>query len=322
MIPAVFAAFLQRHRLPEAYLQKAHRHFAPLLDQICQRHQPGNPLLVGINGCQGSGKSTLADYLQVCLTTNQNLRVCNLSLDDFYLTKAEREKLAEDIHPLLAVRGVPGTHDIHLALDILHTLKTGTGGTITLPRFDKARDDRKPATECDSQVLPVDIILFEGWCVGATAQNEAALENPVNPLEATEDSDGRWRHYVNRQLAEHYQTLFAQIDMMVMLKAPGFHCVERWRNEQEQKLAKMLHEEKQKQKVHHGNDQLAQGHNRAPDGLMDEAAIARFIQFYQRITEHLLVTLPEQTDQLFLLDEQREIINAKHGNTNTTGSTA
>ena len=31
-------------------------------------------------------------------------------------------QLADDVHPLLAVRGVPGTHDVKLAIDTLERL--------------------------------------------------------------------------------------------------------------------------------------------------------------------------------------------------------
>ncbi len=35
-----------------------------------------------------------------------------LSIDDYYLSKIERLRISQKVHPLLITRGVPGTHDI------------------------------------------------------------------------------------------------------------------------------------------------------------------------------------------------------------------
>jgi pantothenate kinase-related protein Tda10 len=69
------------------------------------------PLVVGLTGPQGSGKSTLAARLPDLLAA-AGLNAGVLALDDLYLTKAERQRLAADVHPLFATRGVPGTHDV------------------------------------------------------------------------------------------------------------------------------------------------------------------------------------------------------------------
>src|SRR5687767_10663938 len=115
---AALEQFAQQERLPESYLQTVEQWFLPLADEIGRRvahsHQA---LLVGVSGCQGSGKTTLASLLVLMLRELLGLRAINLSIDDFYLTHAERQTLSRSVHPLLATRGVPGTHDVQLALD-------------------------------------------------------------------------------------------------------------------------------------------------------------------------------------------------------------
>lgn len=243
-------------------------------------------VVVGINGSQGSGKSTLAAYLKSCLELEHRLNVVVVSLDDFYYSKAERLLLSTTVHPLLINRGVPGTHDIPLARQTLHALSTQKNADIIIPRFDKSNDDRYPPSQWQTITAPVDVIIFEGWCLNAKAQSNAELVPAINRLERKQDASGTWRHYVNEQLKNHYPKLFNYADITAMLKAPSFDCVYRWRVEQEHKL---------KQKI------AGQG------GGMSDTEIAVFIQHFQRITEHCLNTLADQLDHVFELDEDRNI---------------
>jgi D-glycerate 3-kinase len=279
---------LARHRLPDAYLEAAQRWFDPLARQFagqCQE-QAGRPLLIGINGSQGSGKSTLGEYLRLVLQCDWDLRAVVLSLDDVYHTRARRAQLARQIHPLLATRGVPGTHDMQLAEATLQKLlQPGAASAVRIPRFDKAADDRKPEAEWDLLTTPVDVVILEGWCLGIPPQQEADLLQPVNELEAREDPQGTWRHHVNRAIARDYLPLYRQVQQWLMLCAPSFDCVFNWRMEQENKLVP----------------------GASSQGVMDSVQLARFIQFYQRLTEHGLQALPPLVHHLFQLDSQREI---------------
>jgi len=278
--------FLDSHRLPTAWIGSAQRWFNPLADQLAtQIRRAATPLIIGINGSQGSGKSTLGDYLVWCLNTRHQLAGISLSLDDFYLTHNERSQLASDVHPLLATRGVPGTHDLALAHDTLDAL-CADSGECTLPRFDKAIDDRSPNPEWIR--LPVRFIILEGWCLGIPAQAEKQLESAVNTLERDEDPEGIWRHYVNSALNSDYPKLFNRVNQWVMLQAPSFDCVFNWRLEQEQKLEQTMPD------THHKRS-------------MNSQQIARFIQHYQRLTEQALATLPHQVQHLFILNEQRQV---------------
>ena len=62
-----------------------------------------------------------------------------------------------------------------------------------IPQFDKSIDNPKPESDWKDQTLPVDIVIFEGWCVGAPAQNDEKLVSPINNLERDEDSEGTFR---------------------------------------------------------------------------------------------------------------------------------
>lgn len=224
-------------------------------------------MLIGINGVQGSGKSTACRFLEAILADN-GLRVATLSLDDLYLSGAARARQAAAIHPLFVTRGVPGTHDLTLGHAVIDALLAGAG-PVAVPRFDKGRDE--PATEWPVVSAPVDVLLFEGWCIGATPQPESALAVPVNALEATEDPDSGWRRAVNDTLGDSYARLFARLDLLVALVAPDFGAVSGWRRQAEMPLRAL--------------------------GLgMDDAALDRFIQHYERLSRHMLATMPAQAD--------------------------
>lgn len=243
------------------------------------------PFVVGLCGAQGSGKSTVSEGLMRRLEAG-GLKVALLSIDDLYLGREDRERLGREVHPLFRTRGVPGTHDLALGAAVIEAC--GRAGRIALPRFSKEDDDRRPESQWPRIDGPVDLILFEGWCVGAVPQDAAALARPVNALERDEDRDGVWRRWANERLADDYQRLFARIDWLVLLAAPGFGVVSAWRREQEHKLRAML---------------AGQGRDLA--ATLDDAAVERFIQHYQRITEHILGEMPGRADLCLVLDAER-----------------
>jgi len=288
--------FLIKHRLPGTFVELASRFYDPLAESLASMHKRClKPLLIGINGCQGSGKSTLADYLAMTFNQSYDLKAIAISIDDFYLTRSERSGLANTVHPLLQTRGVPGTHDIDLMRTTLKEL-TSKSTLVRVPRFDKARDDRADMAHWHQIGAPLDIILLEGWCVGIPSQSDSELLAPLNELESHEDTDGRWRRWVNQQLRIYYEPFNKAFDSLIMLKAPGFDAVYRWRLEQEQKLA-----ERQRLANDAEDDQSAQG-------IMSPEQIARFIQHYQRLTEHALRVIPDTADVCFELDDSRRII--------------
>ena len=216
---------LQRHHLPPSYLASAQYWFDPLAESIVT-HQEGakRPLLIAINGSQGSGKSTLSAYLEMAIATRYHLKTVTLSLDDFYYTREQRLALSQDVHPLLLTRGVPGTHDMAMLGDVLNSLlSSGRNDSVMIPRFDKAADDRSPQPEEVSG--PVDIVLLEGWCVGARPQPVEELVEPLNALETNEDPHGLWRNYVNSILARDFLPLYKQVDYWVRKSQPGLSFI-------------------------------------------------------------------------------------------------
>ena len=257
--------------LPDGYRDIVESHWRPLSEEIAME-AIGKRVVVGINGAQGSGKSTACRFLEVLLVEH-NQRSATLSIDDLYLTRAERERLGREVHPLLATRGVPGTHDPALGLKVIEDFRAGRD--LTLPRFDKSIDDRCP--EPERVKGPLDVLLFEGWCLGAAPQGDAALAEPVNALEASEDAEGAWRGYVNRALRDDYAPLFAELDMLVMLKVPDFASVRRNRALQEDKL---------------------RTRNPGAPGLMDAAALERFLDQDERLTLHMFAEMPARADVL------------------------
>ncbi|HYD25944.1 MAG TPA: kinase [Croceibacterium sp.] len=262
---------IEAEELPADYRAIVDRHWRSLSEDIAERALDG-PLVVGVNGAQGAGKSTLCRFLEVLLIEH-NQRAATLSIDDLYLTRAERGRLAREVHPLLATRGVPGTHDPALGRAVIADFRAGRD--LALPRFDKSVDDRRPQPE--RVAGPLDVLLFEGWCLGAAPQAEADLARPVNALEAAEDPDGVWRRYVNDALRGPYAALFAELDMLVMLKVPDFAAVRRNRALQEDKL---------------------RARNPDAPGLMDAAALERFLDQDERLTLHMFDEMPARADVL------------------------
>lgn len=230
---------------------------------------------VGLAGGQGTGKSTLAHLLEQA-GAHFGMRVCTLALDDYYLPRAERLALAARVHPLFETRGPPGTHDVALLRD--HLIALGETGAIDVPRFDKGLDDRSGSCRIEG---PFDLVVVEGWCVGARSVDESALASPCNSLERDEDADGRWRRHANERLAAGYAELFSLLETTVYLRAPDLAAIRHWR--------------------------LAQESERPERRRMDAAAVDRFVAHYERITCDMQARLPGKVDWTIELDPDHGI---------------
>ena len=240
------------------------------------------PFVLGISGAQGSGKSTLCANLARLISENSNHRVLVLSIDDLYLTRAERLHLGRTVHALCAIRGLPGTHDIgrgHQILDQL--LNAGPTAVTRIPRFDKAIDDRVPVADFDSFVGRPDLILLEGWCVGALPG--PAWEGPINAREARDDPDGRWVIWSEKALKEDYLPFWERLDALWMIEVSSFEAVVdgRWRQE------------------------LGLREKRAEQGLLDDSVgvmsrgeVANYVALFERKTRQLLAELPHRADRV------------------------
>ena len=220
------------------------------------------PPLIAIVGAQGSGKTTLAR------AAAERFGAAQISIDDVYLTRAEREAMAREVHPLFVTRGPPGTHDLGLLQQLIDTLSAaGPDDETFIPDFDKRGDDRRPVADWRVFRGRPSAILIDAWCLGALPEEAAALSVPVNALETDHDPDGGWRRAVNGFVGGPYADFVARFDAVLFLCAPSFDVVLDWRCQQEADLLGI-----------------------APADLpaAERVRLAGFIQYFERITRRML----------------------------------
>ena len=247
------------------------------------------PYLICFTGGQGSGKTTLSFFIQKVLIEICKRPAVGFSIDDIYKSQEERSKLAEDIHPLCYVRGVPGTHDIKMGMDLIDHLSNADPGTETkIPAFCKPKDKHYPEEQWSIYKGKPDFIFFDAWCGGAKPISEKNWLPPLNPLEAEEDSDGIWSKWSNQELAKDYQTLFSLFDLLVMIKVPDMNFVYESRWLQEQTLAKTVTDPALKEKI------------------MTKEEVYRFVMHYERLTHYILEEIPKFSD--ILIDRDSDFV--------------
>jgi len=246
----------------------------------------GETLILGFSGGQGSGKTTVAGILKIILKKFFKRRIHVSSIDNFYKTLEDRNKISNKIHPLLKTRGVPGTHDVNLVKNFFNIVRKKKFKKIKLPKFEKAMDNRSEKKYWFNIKQKPEIVILEGWCVGARPQSNSLIRKPVNILEKYEDKDLIWRKYVNEKLKKEYKKLFAMIDHFIFIKIPNFSMVFKWRFLQETKLRKRSHLKKK---------------------TMSSHEIKRFIMFYQRITLQMIKDLSKSASVVMLLKKNHEI---------------
>ena len=237
-------------------------------------------ILVGLGGGQGVGKTTISGILKLILNKVFLLETVIFSIDDFYKTSTERKEMSKNISKLFFTRGVPGTHDINMLSKVIKRLKKKKFRKILIPKFDKSSDDRFPKSKWTKVERKPNIIIFEGWCVGAKSQKQNSLKKPINELEREEDKDLNWRKKVNCELNSNYKKIFKLIDIFVFLKVPNFKFVYKWRLLQEKKLRKSSKGKK----------------------IMNNSEVKRFIMFYERITRNMFKSLSIKPKILVKID--------------------
>jgi D-glycerate 3-kinase len=220
------------------------------------------PPVIAVVGAQGSGKTTLAR------AAAERFGAAQISIDDVYLTRSEREALSREVHPLFVTRGPPGTHDLELLQQLIDALSAaGPDDETRIPDFDKRGDDRRPMEDWRVFRGRPSAILIDAWCLGVLPEEAAALVAPVNALEADLDPDGGWRRAVNGFVSGLYADFIAQFDAVLFLRAPSFDVVLDWRCQQEADLLGV-----------------------APADLpaAERERLAGFIQYFERITRRML----------------------------------
>ncbi|MDA9740683.1 uridine kinase [Pelagibacteraceae bacterium] len=262
---------------------KLNKFYLPLSEWIYSIYSKDfKPKIIGLSGGQGAGKSTITGILKLILKKKYGLNICVFSIDDFYKTKNERLRMSQKKHPLFITRGVPGTHDLALLKQTIRKLKQKKFRTVLIPKFDKSKDDRYRKNKWQKIKTKPDIIIFEGWCVGTTHQNNNELKRPINLIEKKYDENLKWRKTVNNLIKKRYKNIFNKIDKLVFLKVPHFNYIIKWRWLQEQKMKLTTKSKK----------------------TMSKTEVKEFIMFYERLTKHMIKNYSKISDLTIFLDKK------------------
>ena len=280
--------FKNKNRMIKSFL-------IPVCFWIFKKASKKKPLILGLSGGQGIGKTTISSIIALILKKYFKLNIFKISIDDFYKTRKERFLLSKKIHSLLMTRGVPGTHDINIMLNFFKRVKKNNFKSLKLPKFDKAIDDRCKKSSWYTIKKRPDIIIFEGWCVGAMAQKNSMLKKSINSLEKTNDQNLIWRKFVNNQLKTKYKKLFGHLDNLLYLKAKNFNLLQQWRIKQEKKLWLKLKKRKNLK-------------------IMNRREVINFMQTYQRITQNMFKDVPKYASIIFKLNSNHQIKTINYRN--------
>ena len=263
----------------------------PLCFWISKKIGKKKPYFVGLAGGQGTGKTTISSLIKIILIKYFKLKVFRISIDDFYKTRKERISLSKRVHSMLLTRGVPGTHDINMILSFFRKAKKNKFKRLKLPTFNKAIDDRSNKKKWYVLKKKPDVIIFEGWCVGAKPENLTTLKKTINSMERSKDQKQIWRKFVNHQLKLKYKSLYSQLDCLIFLKATNFSLLQKWRLKQERKL---WLKSKRSQNLK----------------IMSKSDVINFMQTYQRITQNMFRNMPKYASIILNLNSHHQIKSA------------
>ena len=278
--------FKNKERMLKSFL-------VPICFWIANKTKNKKPFFVGLAGGQGTGKTTTSSIIKIILEKYFKLNVFKISIDDFYKTRKERVLLSKKIHPMLLTRGVPGTHDINMMLDFFKKAKTKKFKSFQLPNFNKAIDDRFAKKYWYNIKKKPDVIIFEGWCVGAKHEKKTSLNKAINSMERVKDPKKVWRKYVNHQLKQKYKDLYSQLNCLIYLKAKNFSLLQKWRLKQENKL-------------------WLKSKKTSKHKIMNKDDVISFMQTYQRITENMFKKMTNYASILVNLGSDHQIKSVKY----------
>ncbi len=260
----------------------------PICFWIKNKSNHKKPFLIGLAGGQGTGKTTTSSIIKIILEKYFKLNVFKISIDDFYKTRKERVFLSKKIHPMLLTRGVPGTHDINMMLNFFKKVKSKKFKSLQLPNFNKATDDRFAKKYWYNIKKRPDVIIFEGWCVGAKPEKNDTLNKAINSMEKKKDQKKIWRKYVNQHLKFKYKDLYSQLNCLIYLKAKNFSLLQKWRLKQENKL-------------------WLKSKKNSKHKIMNKENVISFMQTYQRITENMFKNTTKHASILINLGSDHQI---------------
>ena len=267
----------------------------PLCFWIDSKADKKKPYFVGLAGGQGTGKTTTSSLIKIILIKYFKLNVFRISIDDFYKTRKERISLSKRVHPMLLTRGVPGTHDINMMLNFFKKSKSKKFKRLKLPTFNKAIDDRFSKKHWYDLKIKPDVIIFEGWCVGAKSEKNDTLKRTINSMEKTKDQKQIWRKYVNDQLKTKYRKLYSQLNCLIYLKAKDFSLLQKWRLKQERKL-------------------WIKSKKSLNTKIMSKQDVLSFMQTYQRVTQNMFRYMPKYASIIINLNSNHQIKSAVYKN--------
>ena len=267
----------------------------PLCFWINGKADKKKPYFVGLAGGQGTGKTTTSSLIKIILSKYFKLNVFRISIDDFYKTRKERISLSKRVHPMLLTRGVPGTHDINMMLNFFKKSKSKKFKRLKLPTFNKAIDDRFSKKHWYDLKKKPDVIIFEGWCVGAKSEKNDTLKRTINSMEKTKDQKQIWRKYVNDQLKTKYRKLYSQLNCLIYLKAKDFSLLQKWRLKQERKL-------------------WIKSKKSSNTKIMSKQDVLSFMQTYQRVTQNMFRYMPKYASIIINLNSNHQIKSAVYKN--------
>ena len=267
----------------------------PLCFWINGKANKKKPYFVGLAGGQGTGKTTTSSLIKIILVKYFKLNVFRISIDDFYKTRKERISLSKRVHPMLLTRGVPGTHDINMMLNFFKKSKSKKFKRLKLPTFNKAIDDRFSKKHWYDLKKKPDVIIFEGWCVGAKSEKNVTLKRTINSMEKTKDQKQIWRKYVNDQLKTKYRKLYLQLNCLIYLKAKDFSLLQKWRLKQERKL-------------------WIKSKKSSNTKIMSKQDVLSFMQTYQRVTQNMFRYMPKYASIIINLNSNHQIKSAVYKN--------
>ena len=276
--------FKDKERMIKSYL-------IPLCFWISKKANIKKPYFVGLAGGQGTGKTTTSSLIKIILSKYFKLDVFRISIDDFYKTRKERISLSKRVHPMLLTRGVPGTHDINMMLNFFKKSKSKKFKRLKLPIFNKAIDDRFSKKHWYDLKKKPDVIIFEGWCVGAKSEKNNTLKKTINSMEKTKDQKQIWRKYVNDQLKSKYKKLYSQLNCLIYLKAKDFSLLQKWRLKQERKL-------------------WVKSKKNLNTKIMSKDNVLTFMQTYQRVTQNMFKYTPKYASVIINLNSNHQIKSA------------
>ena len=188
--------------------------------------------LIGLSALPGTGKTYLGTLIKK-ISSNLNINIVVISIDDFYLPLEERERLIKG-NPWNVSRGFPGTHSTDLMLEKL--LQWKDTGILNVPVFDKSLRNGLGDRSHWITNKP-DLVILEGWFLCVEPLSSFKEEDNSNSFALT-SSEVNYRSQIQKNLTS-YINVWKIIDKIWHLKPREFNYMDRWKIQQEEEMLKI-----------------------------------------------------------------------------------